>query len=70
MQDFYFIFAKAEQDEDLDTLAQAVRRQRELGVQIQQELDVQNDMLTLLDEDVDRVDGKVRVAKKRVDKIS
>lgn len=59
-----------EQDEDIMTLAQAVRRQKELGTAIQEELVVQNEMLGLLDEDVTRVQGKIDVAKKRIAKIS
>ena len=60
----------AEQDEDVDVLAAAVRRQKELGIQIQEELEVQKDLLVLLDEDVSRVQGKMDVARKRVQKIS
>lgn len=60
----------SEQDEDVMVLAKAVARQKELGMQIQEELAVQNDMLDLLDEDVDRVQGKVDVARKRINKIS
>lgn len=60
----------AEQDEDVDVLAQAVRRQRELGEMIQQELVVQNEMLGMLDEDVTRVAGKVGIARKMVTNIS
>ena len=59
-----------EQDEDVKVLAQAVARQKELGEQIQEELAVQNGMLDLLDEDVDRVQGKLHVARERVAKIS
>lgn len=59
-----------EQDQDVDELAKVVRRQRELGVAIQEELAVQKDMLEMLDEDVTRVSGKIDVARKRVDKIS
>lgn len=59
-----------EQDEDVMVLAQAVRRQRELGVAIQEELQLQNEMLGMLDEDVTRVQGKIDVAKKRVANIS
>ena len=58
-----------EQDEDVMVLAQAVRRQKELGVAIQEELMVQNEMLGMLDEDVTRVAGKIDVARKRVSKI-
>ena len=59
-----------EQDEDVMTLAKAVARQKELGVQIQEELEVQNEMLAMLDEDVTRVQGKMDVARKRVGRIS
>lgn len=59
-----------EQDLDVEELAKVVRRQRELGTAIQEELDVQRDLLGLLDEDVTRVAGKVEVVRKRVDKIS
>lgn len=59
-----------EQDEDVDVLAAAVRRQRAIAGEIQEELAVQKDLLGLLDEDVDRVQGKVDVARKRVGKIS
>ena len=59
-----------DQDQDVEVLAQAVRKQHELGIQIQEELEVQKDMLTLVGEDVDRVEGKLGVARKRVGKIS
>ena len=60
----------AEQDEDVEALASAVRRQRELGEQINRALIEDAEMLQLLDEDVDRVQGKMDVAKKRIAKIS
>lgn len=59
-----------EQDEDVQVLAQAVARQKELGMAIQEELVVQNEMLGMLDEDVTRVQGKIDVANKRIKKIS
>ncbi|KAL9127253.1 MAG: hypothetical protein Q9217_003833 [Psora testacea] len=59
-----------EQDESVTVLAQAVARQKELGIQIQEELAVQGEMLGLLEEDVERVQGKVDVAKKRVKEIA
>lgn len=43
-----------EQDEDAQDLALVVRRMREMGVAINQEIVEQNVMLGLLDEDVDR----------------
>jgi regulator of vacuolar morphogenesis len=60
----------AEQDEDLVDLTKVVARMRQMGVAINEEIVVQNAMLGLLEEDVERVDGKIRIAKKRVDKIS
>ncbi|KAL8708238.1 MAG: hypothetical protein Q9220_006815 [cf. Caloplaca sp. 1 TL-2023] len=60
----------AEQDEDVDVLGAAVRRQGQIAVEIQEELERQKDMLGLLDEDVDRVQGKMDVARKRVGKLS
>ncbi|KAF2020500.1 hypothetical protein BU24DRAFT_2139 [Aaosphaeria arxii CBS 175.79] len=60
----------AEQDEDLVDLTTIVRRMKEMGVQINQEIVEQNAMLGLLDEDVERVDGKMKIAKKRIAKIS
>ena len=59
-----------EQDEDVMVLAQAVARQKELGIQIHEELEVQKDMLKMLEEDTDRHQGKMDVARKRIDKIS
>ncbi|KAF2125635.1 hypothetical protein P153DRAFT_369665 [Dothidotthia symphoricarpi CBS 119687] len=58
-----------DQDEDLVDLTKVVRRMREMGVAINEEIVEQNAMLGLLEEDVTRVDGKIRIAKKRVDKI-
>ncbi|KAI9659069.1 MAG: hypothetical protein M1821_002029 [Bathelium mastoideum] len=58
-----------QQDEDVLDLAKVVRRMREMGVQINDELDVQKAMLDMVDEDVDRVAGKVKIAKKRVGEI-
>lgn len=59
-----------EQDEDVMVLAQAVAQQKELGIQIHEELEVQKDMLKLLEEDTDRHQGKMDVARKRIQKIS
>ncbi|KAF2236387.1 hypothetical protein EV356DRAFT_512987 [Viridothelium virens] len=59
----------SQQDEDVVDLAKVVRRMREMGVQINDELDVQKAMLDMVDEDVERVDGKIKIAKKRVGEI-
>ncbi|KAF2101873.1 Phox-like protein [Rhizodiscina lignyota] len=58
-----------EQDMDVDDLAKVVRRMREMGVEINQELEEQSTMLDLVDQDVDRVQSKVDIAKKRIGKI-
>ena len=60
----------ADQDMDVEELRKIIQRQRELGVSINQELEVQNEMLKMVDEDVDRVQGKIDIAKKRIGKIS
>jgi regulator of vacuolar morphogenesis len=59
----------AEQDQDLVDLTTVVRRMREMGVQINNELVVQDDLLDLLGDDVQRVDGKMQIAKKRIDRL-
>ncbi|KAI8936624.1 hypothetical protein NX059_007023 [Plenodomus lindquistii] len=59
----------SEQNEDLLDLAVVARRMREMGVQINTEIVEQNALLGLFEEDVERVDGKIRIAKKRIEKI-
>lgn len=59
-----------EQDLDVDEIRKIVQRQRELGVAINQELEVQNEMLKMVDADVERVGDKINIAKKRIGKIS
>jgi regulator of vacuolar morphogenesis len=58
-----------EQDEDLVDLTTVVRRMKEMGVAINTEIVEQNAMLGMLGENVERVDGKVKIAKKRIAKI-
>lgn len=59
-----------DQDLDVEELGKIVRRQKEMGLAIQGELELQNEMLKRVDEDADRVGRKIEVAKKRVGKIS
>jgi regulator of vacuolar morphogenesis len=59
-----------DQDLDVEELAKIVRRQKEMGLAIHGELELQNAMLDRVDKDVDRVKGKVDIARKRVGKIS
>ncbi|KAF1935082.1 hypothetical protein EJ02DRAFT_460688 [Clathrospora elynae] len=58
-----------EQDEDLVDFTTVVRRMKEMGVSINTEIVEQNAMLGLFEEDIERVDGKIKIAKKRVDKM-
>jgi regulator of vacuolar morphogenesis len=60
----------SDQDLDVEELRKIVQRQRELGIAINNELEVQNDMLRMVDEDTDRVQAKMDIAKKRIGKIS
>jgi regulator of vacuolar morphogenesis len=43
-----------EQDQDVEQLNQTVRRMKEVGIAINEELDEQKPLLEILDEDVDR----------------
>lgn len=58
-----------EQDEDVTDLTAVVRRMKQMGMQINEELVSQNELLGMLDQDVDRVGDKIGVAKKRLNKI-
>ncbi|GAB7345009.1 hypothetical protein MBLNU457_3431t1 [Dothideomycetes sp. NU457] len=58
-----------EQDQDVLEIGKSVARMKEMGIMINEELVVQNQMLGLLEEDVDRVQGKIDVGKKRIGKI-
>jgi regulator of vacuolar morphogenesis len=57
------------QDSDVKDLSSVVRKMREMGLAINEELVEQQTLLEMLDQDVDRVDGKIRVAKNRIGKI-
>ncbi|KAG4030466.1 hypothetical protein MFRU_012g01990 [Monilinia fructicola] len=57
------------QDLDVEELGKIVRRQKEMGLAIHGELELQNEMLKRVDEDTDRVKGKINIAKKRIGKL-
>lgn len=59
-----------EQEQDVLEIGKAVTRMKEMGIMINEELVVQNEMLGHLDTDVDRVQGKIDIAKKRIKKIN
>jgi len=56
----------AEQDQAVEQLGAIVRRQKEMGYMIRDEVDAQIEMLGRMDEDADRLGGKLRAAKNRV----
>jgi len=58
-----------EQDEQMDEFLRQVRRTRGIAEQIHEELDSQIGLLEGLEEDVDRVEGKLKRATKRADKL-
>ncbi|KAI5780325.1 hypothetical protein DFH27DRAFT_340468 [Peziza echinospora] len=59
-----------EQDQDLESLLKAVTRQKEIGQAIGQELQIQNEMLESLDQDATRLEGKLSIGNRRINKIS
>lgn len=59
-----------QQDQGVESLLRIVRRQKEMGMAIGDELETQTLMLDQLGEDVDRMGRKTAVARKRADKIS
>lgn len=58
-----------EQDMEVEDLGKVVRRMKDMGIAINEELEEQGQLLDMLDQDVDRVGGKVNIARKRVGKI-
>jgi regulator of vacuolar morphogenesis len=59
-----------DQDEELEQLSKVIQRQRELGIAINEELQLQNELLDELDGEVDRVSSKLHYAHKRVGKFT
>lgn len=59
-----------DQDLDVEELRKVIIKQKELGIAISNELEVQNEMLKMVDDDAMRVQGKIDIAKKRIGKIS
>lgn len=56
------------QDQALDELAVIIRRQKEMGLEINDEVERQNEMLDQLDDGAGRVQGKLKVANNRIKK--
>lgn len=60
----------AEQDETLDNLSAAVRRQRDLSLHISSELELQSGLLEEVDAAVDSTDNRLRRANRGLDRVS
>ncbi|QIW96065.1 hypothetical protein AMS68_001583 [Peltaster fructicola] len=58
-----------EQDEDVESLAKTVNKLKDMGVMINEELIIQNEMLGLVEQDADRLQGKIDVGRSRIKKI-
>jgi regulator of vacuolar morphogenesis len=58
-----------EQDQAVEQLGAIVRRQKEMGLLIHDEVEAHNEMLTRMGEDADRVNSKLKVAKKKVNNL-
>ncbi|KAB8078284.1 putative SNARE complex subunit [Aspergillus leporis] len=59
-----------EQDQSVEELLKIIRRQKELGIAINEEVEVQNALLSMANEDAERVHRKIEIGKKRIGKIS
>lgn len=58
-----------DQDKELEKLSAVINRQKELGVAINEELALQNELLDELDTEVDRTSAKLNYASKKIGKI-
>ena len=58
------------QDVHLDELSRSITRQRDISLQINDELDVHTGLLEGLDHDLDRTDSRLTGARRRLDKVA
>ncbi|KAK5122300.1 hypothetical protein LTR85_004211 [Meristemomyces frigidus] len=59
-----------DQEEDVLSLGKTVSKLKDMGIMINEELTIQNEMLGLVEQDVERHQGKLDVARRRIGKIS
>ena len=59
-----------EQDLHLDNLSQSINRQRDLSLQINDELDVHTGLLEELDEELDSTDTRMSRARQKLDRVA
>ncbi|KJZ76495.1 hypothetical protein HIM_04224 [Hirsutella minnesotensis 3608] len=57
------------QDEQVEQLAAIIRRQKAMGLKINEEVEAQTEMLDRMDQDATRVQGKLKVANSRIKKM-
>lgn len=57
------------QDEHLNELTSIIQRTKKMGIQMDEELTMQNEMLTEMDKDMSRLDAKLHVGKNRLRKL-
>lgn len=58
-----------EQDQDVESLGKIIRRQKEMALEINREVEEQTSMLDNLNGDADRLQTKADIAKKRIKSI-
>lgn len=59
-----------DQDVHLDNLSRSITRQRDISLQINDELDVHTGLLEGLDHDLDRTDSRLTGARRRLDRVA
>ncbi|KAI8090152.1 uncharacterized protein B0P05DRAFT_529570 [Gilbertella persicaria] len=59
-----------DQDQDLDHLSETIRRQRELGLLIGDELETHAQLIDETEDMVDRTDERLRQARKKLDYVN
>ena len=60
----------AEQDDHLEHLSQSISRQHHISLQINDELDTHTGLLEGLDHDLDRTQGRLGNARRRLDRVA
>ncbi|KAK7205849.1 hypothetical protein BZA70DRAFT_289033 [Myxozyma melibiosi] len=58
-----------EQEDSLEEFSKILSRQRQLGIEINDELELQSEMIGMLEDDVDNSDGKLRRAERALRKV-
>lgn len=59
-----------EQEEDVLSLGKTLAKLKDMGILINEELTVQNEMLGVIEQDVERVQSKIDIGRRRIKKIS